>query len=201
MKKIFAPACLIALLVVASCNKDTGFPPLPPKGDTGDTVNVDTPVVEDTLSLGEARMKINGNYWSGNFSIYRSRWDSLVFDVYGDYLSPTLRGEGLFVEGIPVSVGRHKVEAWNYPISNENSIPDGIFYITQDYDQPVGDYVIDSSGIESYIEITQYNPTSRQAKGKFQLYMHKVSGSFGWNPMPPNYLNITEGAFYFHLDY
>ncbi len=206
LKYLIAAFLLGFLLLPCSCDK-TQEPIEPDPTDTTavDTTSVDTSTVSNhIIPLGQSYVLRNNTVWLGQLeaSYYRSINNRTHFILRGGITYSNLRREYIAILDIPSDTRIYKPEPW--PLWGpdtlfSNSIPNPVFTVTQDLDQPVGDYQIDSNRNDHFIEILHIDTVENIVEGRLQLFMSKYFIAPGWNPAPPEYISLTEGKFHLKI--
>lgn len=191
---------LILLLLLCagflfSCKKETTFgcaPVVYPPIDTIDTI----PVNPDTTW---AELFRNGLLWdklkySGNFhKITDSTFttSSCYLEFYEFYQTiPAIRRR-LRIWKLPTAVGK-------YPISfDANEV--NARYTIYDVDVPEDTYKVDTTVMDNFIEITEYDSLSHFMKGKFNCSLYLTGGLT--NPANPTYVEFKNCTFRIKLEF
>jgi hypothetical protein len=205
MKKIFEyllPACFLAFLLFPySCDK-TQEPIEPDPTDTTaiDTTSVDTTTVSThIIPLGQSYVLLNDVPWQGKLKANYISGDKNAFRLSGQIFYNNLRSDLLTIHDIPALTGTYNPELYWGVNPFINMIPNPIFSISQDIDQPVGYYQIDTSRNDHFIEILRIDTVENIVEGRFQLFMPKEPSAVIWNPAPPEYISLTEGKFHLKI--
>ncbi|MBK7937311.1 MAG: hypothetical protein IPJ82_09570 [Lewinellaceae bacterium] len=68
----------------------------------------------------------------------------------------------------------------------------------QDYDQPIGDFLIDTTRNDHFIEVIKYDSIARTVEGRFQVFLKKEPSNTQW-PGIPDSIFLTEGKFHLKI--
>ncbi len=68
----------------------------------------------------------------------------------------------------------------------------------QDYDQPIGDFLIDTTRTDHFIEVIKYDSTTQTVEGRFQVFLKKEPSNTVW-PGVPDSIFLTEGKFHLKI--
>ena len=68
----------------------------------------------------------------------------------------------------------------------------------QDYDQPVGDFLIDTTRTDHFIEVIKYDSTAHTVEGRFQVFLKKEPSNTIWSGVPDS-IFLTEGKFHLKI--
>lgn len=198
MKKTFEyllPACFLAFLLFPyGCDKTQE----PIKPDLTDTTPVDTPI-NHIIGLNQTYCLLNNLPWLGKIEAAYYKDDKSRFLLHGQVTYNTLKSEYLTIQDIPSSTGKYNVEKYRLVPIFFNYTPNANFSIVQDFDQGIGDYQIDTTRQDHFIEIIRFDTLDNIVEGRFQLFMPLDTPASNWTPAPPAYISITEGKFHLKI--
>ena len=188
MKYIFFAITMLFLTVKCKKNQSLVNLPIEPI----DTVKV--PVDSFIIELGKAFVLKNGIPWNAPFESWYHKNTRSRFQIRAKITSPSLRSESLFLHDVPCKIGKYPIEFYAFQNGN-NQIPDCIFIIMQDYDQPVGDYMVDTTRTDHFMEVIRYDSVARTVEGRFQVFLGKKPVDVPW-PGAPDSVLFTQGKFH-----
>ena len=200
----WAIKCLILFIAVGilipgaiSCRKEVSFGPPPNPCNGCDTMNTDSilPMDPPPLLVGQGRVLLDGKPWHSEFHTTdldeaANTFTIYAMDQYGFFLRSFIQ-----IIDIPLEEGEYELEEWNAPLSVGVFPPDFLF--TWFDDTPRATFVVDTSGIESYVRITEYNSFKRTVKGEFQAGLYNVFGAASVGL--PYKVEFTKGEFFLKL--
>jgi hypothetical protein len=181
MKNIFFVVAIFTLAGFSNCEKNP-LPPSPPD------ITVNPPVIE----LGKSFVLKNSEEWEVPFNAWFHSNPSR-FQLRAEILYSNLVRESFFLHDIPCKKGIYGIEYFNYFTFN-NSIPEALFVATYEFDQPVGDYYIDTTRTDHFVEILEYDSIKHTVQGRFQMFLGKDPSSISF-PGVPDSIFLTEGKF------
>lgn len=154
---------------------------------------VDTAIIE----LGKGTVLKNGITWEAPFNAWYHIHTHERFQLRAKIIYSNLRSESLSLHDIPCKIGTYPIEL--YSIYNfNNSIPESVFIMMQDYDQPIGDFLIDTTRADHFIEVIKYDSTAHTVEGRFQMFLKKEPSNISW-PGVPGSIFLTEGKFHLKI--
>jgi hypothetical protein len=187
----YLPCFFLALLLLSGACKKEQAPEVP--------VNP-TDTIKDVIELGKCTCLSNNDKWSltTTQNYYQNRKD--VFKLYMNYTTYYWRSFTAFVEDIPTKPGKYSLEKYIYIDKTNNLIPQMKLLISQDQDQLIGSYFIDSTRTDHFIEVVSYDSIKGIVQGRFQFFTKEknapfTSNSWGLDPA----INLTEGKFHVKL--
>jgi hypothetical protein len=185
------------LLIAPACRKDAVVVPVtpPPK----DTTNNSIDTVNQVFPFGKAQMLKNNVFWLGTF---KARYESYApvgrFYLYSDYFSSVSMQDIFIIEDIPCKPGIFPLERTKAAVDYYNFIPECLFTIVLEGDQHLGNYEIDTTRNDHFVEVLRYDSVQHIVEGRFQMFLVKTNSSNWMNP--PQAINITEGKFNLKLE-
>ena len=191
MKNIFF---IIALLsIFANCKKNQ--PPIDIPDAPIDTTQtpVDTPIIE----LGKSFVLKNNVQWSVPFKCTYYRKDTL-FRIDADILHSNLIEEHFMLRDIPFRAGRYPIEFFPSLEGLNNGIPESFFSYTYEFDQPIGDFLVDTTRTDHFIEVIRYDSIAKTVEGRFQVFLGKKPTSVPFAGVPDS-IFMTEGKFHLKI--
>ncbi|MCB9356326.1 MAG: hypothetical protein H6575_17310 [Lewinellaceae bacterium] len=178
---------LFLSFILLQCKKDSGQDSIP-----------DPPVHVPVLPLGQAGVLKNGVAWEVPFDAWYHADTHERCQLRAKILYPNLISESLFLEDIPCKEGVYPVEY--YTSSNfRNYIPDVFFTMISEFDQPIGDFKIDTMRNDHYVEVLRYDSVAHTIEGRFQMFLKKRQMTLQW-PGVPDSIYFTEGKFHLQLE-
>ncbi|MEZ4967368.1 MAG: hypothetical protein R2791_19160 [Saprospiraceae bacterium] len=178
---------LFLSFILLQCKKDSGQDSIP-----------DPPEYVPVLPLGQADVLKNGVVWEAPFDAryYTGTYERCYLKA--KILHPNLIGESFFLKDIPCKAGTYQVEY--YTLSNfGNFIPESFFSMISEFDQPIGDFDIDTTRSDHYVEVLRYDSVARTIEGRFQMFLKKEPMAAQW-PGVPDSIYLTEGKFHLQLE-
>ena len=187
---------IIALLsVLANCKKNQ-IPPTDLVDNPIDTVQtpIDTPIIE----LGKVFVLKNGTPWDIPFKSIYYRTDTL-FQFHAKILYTNLVKESFFLRDIPCRAGIYPIEFYPYLAGFNNAIPESAIAMTYEFDQPIGDFLVDTTRTDHFVEVIRYDSIEKTVEGRFQVFLGKKSTSVPF-PGVPDSIFLTEGKFHLKIE-
>lgn len=193
---LFAAICLLAF---SNCKKNQI--PIPEPEDPIDTTStpVDTPPSSNhIIELGKGFALHNGAGWGPPFEAWFHYKTTKRFYFGAKSVLSYLSYDSFTMQDIPCEVGKYSVE---YPITQSsltNKIPQASFSYIRDYDTPVGNFRIDTTRTDHFIEIIRYDSVEQTVEGRFQVFLKKLPTNTWW-PNIPDSISLTEGRFHLKI--
>ncbi|MBU6342128.1 MAG: hypothetical protein KGS48_11595 [Bacteroidetes bacterium] len=186
----YLPCFFLALLLLGEACKKEQAPEI--------TVNP-TDTLKDVIELGKCTCLNNKDKWSltASQNYYQNRKD--VFKLYMNYTTYYWRSFTAFVEDIPTKPGKYSLEKYKILDNPNNLIPQVVILVSQDQDQLIGAYEIDSTRTDHFIEVVSYDSIKGIVQGRFQFFTigKNISAPNSWGLDPA--INLTEGKFHVKL--
>ena len=182
---------IIALLsILANCEKNQ--PPVDIPDDPIDTTQtpIDTPIIE----LGKGFVLKNGDEWKAPFNAWYHTNTHTRFQVRAKVTHSNLVSESYFLHDIPSKIGKYLIE-YKTPQNYNNYVPESTFIMMYEYDQPIGDFMVDTTRIDHFVEVIRYDSIAGIVEGRFQVFLGKKPASVPF-PGVPDSIFLTEGKFY-----
>ena len=184
---------LLLLAYLSNCQKNN----LPIPGTPVDPVDTSVVVVDTALlPLGQGAVLKNGVVWNAPFEAWYYHSDS-VFQVRASILYSNSLSEDLFITDIPCKKGKYIIEYMIF-YNRRNLVPEAGFTMTQDFDQGIGNFYVDTTRLDNYLEVLHYDSTEQTAEGRFQVFMKKRYSDNPW-PGVPDSIYLTEGKFHLKI--
>ena len=184
---------LLLLAYLSNCQKNN----LPIPGTPVDPVDTSIVVVDTALlPLGQGAVLKNGVAWNAPFEAWYYHSDS-VFQIRAEIVHSNLLGEHFFIIDIPCKKKKYSLE-YHTIANNRNLVPESFFAMSQDYDQGIGDFYVDTTRLDNYLEVLHYDSTEQTAEGRFQVFMKKRYSDNPW-PGVPDSIYLTEGKFHLKI--
>jgi hypothetical protein len=182
------------LLFLANCKKNQ--PPVDIPDDPTDSIQnpIDTPIIE----LGKSFVLKNGVQWDVSLNAKYYRGDTL-FILRGKILHPNLVSENFFIRDIPFKHGKYEIEFFPYLEGFNNAVPESAFTMMYEYDQPIGDFLVDTTRSDHFIELIRYDSVAKTVEGRFQVFLGKKPTNVPF-PGVPDSIFMTEGRFHLKIE-
>ena len=180
---------LFLSVILLQCKKDSGQDSIP-----------DPPEYVPVLPLGQAGVLKNGVVWEVPFNAwyYTGVNAHARCFIRAKILYPNLISESLFLEDIPCKEGVYPMEY--FTLSNFNNYtPEVFFTMISEFDQPIGDFKIDTMRNDHYVEVLRYDSVAHTIEGRFQMFLKKRQMTLQW-PGVPDSIYFTEGKFHLQLE-
>lgn len=192
MKYLFFAIIFIALF--STCKKTSPMPNI--IGDPIDTSSqiIDTPIIQ----LGKGYVLKNGAEWEAPFQAWYHTKTEKRFQVRAEILHPNLIKESFFIQDIPAQVGKYNIEFFPVLANLNNFTPESAFTMVHEFDQPVGDFLIDTTRTDHFIEVLKCDSINHVVEGRFQMFLSKrrLNNTY---PGIPDSLFLTEGKFHLNI--
>lgn len=192
MKGFVFSLLLIALFF--ACTKEQPVPPIITPPDPVDTTIV--PIDTYIIGFGKSFVLKNNENWNVPIEAksYSGRYDN--FRLRCKITDVNLRSQGFTIYDIPRKTGMYLME-YDFYWREGNLIPQPFFWISQDFDQNIGMYQVDTTKSGSFIEVLYYDSLANVVEGRFQVFMGKESGQNAWNV--PDSIFLTAGKFHLKI--
>ena len=159
---------------------------------------IDTTVhIADTLiiQLGKGYVLKNGIEWDAPFQAWYHTNTEKRFQVRAEILHPNFIEESFFIQDIPTQVGKYDIEFFPLLANLNNFTPESAFTMIHEFDQPVGDFLIDTTRTDHFVEVLKYDSINKIVEGRFQMFLakRKLNNTY---PGVPDSLFLTEGKFH-----
>jgi len=175
-----------------NCEKNNS--PVDVPDDPIDTTQ--TPIDTSIIGLGKGFVLKNGTSWAAPFKAWYHANTHSRLQVRAEITSASLRSESLFLHDIPCEVGKHPVEY--YALKNfNNRVPE--VALMQDYDQPIGDFLADTTRSDHFLEVLRYDSIAKTVECRFQVFLGKKPTNVPW-PGVPDSIFLTEGRFHLKIE-
>jgi hypothetical protein len=185
----FIPCFFIALLLLGEACKKEQVPNL---------ATNPTDTIPDIIGLGECTCIKNDVHWSPKaYAAYHpDRKDVFIMDAGST--NRYLRSFSITVSDIPTKKGKYNIEfykTWDVI----DFIPQMAIFVSQDYDQLIGTYSIDTTRNDHFIEVVSFDSIAGTVQGRFQFFTKEKHGNApnSWGLEPK--INLTEGKFHLKL--
>jgi hypothetical protein len=185
---------IIAMLsILANCKKNQ--PPIDIPDDPIDTTQnpIDTPIIE----LGKSFVLKNGVQWNVPFNAWYHTNTHARFRVSAKVTHSNLIQESYFLQDIPAKIGRYAIE-YKTPQNYGNYIPESTFIMMYEYDQPIGDFMVDTTRSDHFVEVIRYDSVAKTVEGRFQVFLGKKPTNVPF-PGVPDSIFMTEGRFHLKI--
>ncbi|MFZ4477970.1 MAG: hypothetical protein ACOYPR_22435 [Saprospiraceae bacterium] len=193
----FILICTTILLLGNACQKEQS-PITPVTTHPIDTIPSPTDTLKDIIELGKCTCLKNDKFWSpkANTAYHPDRKD--VFMIDAGLTDPNFRTFYFSVSDIPTKKGKYNIEYYKtwYEV---DFIPQMAVFVSQDYDQLIGTYRIDTTRTDHFIEVVSFDSIAGTVQGRFQFFTFdkNVTSPSGWGLDPK--INLTEGKFHLKL--
>ena len=185
---------IIALLsVLANCKKNQSLIDI--IGNPIDTVP--TPIHTPIIELGKVSVLKNGDLWNVPFYARYYSANNRFF-LRGKILHSNLIGETFALDDIPCESGKYPVEFWTLQNRN-NLIPEALLVMMYEFDQPIGDFLVDTTRTDHFVEVIRYDSIEKTVEGRFQVFLGKKPTSVPF-PGVPDSIFLTEGKFHLKIE-
>jgi hypothetical protein len=163
-----------------------------------DTLTSHADTLKDIIELGKCACFKNDKNWflTADAAFYPDRKD--IFLMSAGTTDQNLRTLHFTVCDIPTQKGKYSIESY-LPWYEVNFIPQFVLLASQDHDQLIGTYNIDSTRTDHFIEVVSFDSISGTVQGRFQFFTKEknVTGPNSWGLDPK--INLTEGKFHLKL--
>jgi hypothetical protein len=181
-------------LLFSYCNKKaTIIDPIVTPPTPIDTTITEIDTIKSVIEFGKSSMKKNGILW--NIPIKAKFYDSTKssFSLIARIVNPNSITGSLGILHIKAQKGNLPIEYYSYSNFN-NNLPEGFIGFMFEQDQPIGDFHVDSTRFNHFVEILKYDSTTHIVEGTFQMFLGKSPTSVPF-PGIPDSIFITEGKF------
>ena len=192
MKNIFF-VILILPLMLANCKKNQS--PVDEPEVPVDTVQ--TPTDTSIIELGKGYVLKNGNVWSAPFNAWYHIHTHERFQLRAEVTYSNFVSEYLSLRDIPCKTGKYPIE-YDLISNFNNFIPEALFLIVSEFDQPMGDFKIDTTRNDHFVEVIRYDSIQQTVEGRFQVFLKKEPSNVFW-PNVPDSIFLTEGKFHLKI--
>ncbi|GAB4487158.1 MAG: hypothetical protein OHK0019_01830 [Saprospiraceae bacterium] len=155
---------------------------------------IDTPIIE----LGKSFVLKNGTIWEIPFHAWYYRTDTL-FQFRAKILHSNLVSENFFIRDIPCEAGKYPIEFFPSLSGLNNGRPESAFIMMYEYDQPIGDFVVDTTRTDHFVEVIRYDSVAKTVEGRFQVFLGKKPTNVPF-PGVPDSIFMTEGKFHLKIE-
>lgn len=183
------------LSIMANCKKNQ--PPVDIIDDPVDSVQ--NPINEEIIELGKVFVLKNEIEWSVPFYAKYYKNPPGRFFLNGRILHSNLVSENLSIRDIPCSVGKFPIQYFPSLSGINNGIPDANFVMMYEYDQPIGDFLVDTTRTDHFVEVIRYDSVAKTVEGRFQVFLGKYSKNIPF-PGVPDSVFMTEGKFHLKIE-
>ena len=191
MKNILSIIAMLFIWAIYKKNK----PPIDIPDDPIDTTQnpIDTPIIE----LGKSFVLKNGVSWDVPLSAWYQSNANDKFRLRAKIVYSNLQSESFSIYLIPCLPGVYPLEY--FALGNfSNQIPEAVFVMMYEYDQPIGDFMVDTTRTDHFVEVIRYDSVAKTVEGHFQVFLGKKPTSVPF-PGVPDSIFLTEGKFHLKI--
>lgn len=102
------------------------------------------------------------------------------------------------IYNLPLKMGRHPIY-FNTYAGWLKGVVSGAYFLMYDGDQPTGDYIIDTTRADHYVEIIRYDSVARTIEGRFQMFLVNDGKIKPLIRDVPAKVDFTDGKFHLQI--
>ena len=192
MKNIVLGLILLAFLFQCKKNQQ---PTVDTPDEPVDTVHTPVDTVIHLIDLGKVSVFKNGILWDVPFQAWAQKNPDGRFMLRGQMSYSNSISESFLIQDIPLRVGKYPIQFFPMLTNLNNKIPESVFVMMHEQDEPIGDFLVDTTRIDHYIELIRVDSNTQIVEGTFQVFLGKKAMTLQW-PGVPDSLYLTEGKFH-----